>query len=180
MQFQPVPLHTGEEVEYILALKQELRDSSKNLPFHIRAARTKTDVTHYSDKYQYGEPKNNTIEWIPDWSRLPKELCIKVRKPWKAIVGAKPQLKQRTKISAGKEEVLKTLETLEEKEQQQHSEEEEDEEKKKKDNEEEEPGWDEDYDEEELEDETDYIMSYFDNREDFGADSDDNMDEAVY
>lgn len=28
--------------------------------------------------------------------------------------------------------------------------------------------------------ETDYIMSYFDNGEDFGADSDDNMDEAVY
>lgn len=28
--------------------------------------------------------------------------------------------------------------------------------------------------------ETDYIMSYFDNGEDFGADSDDNGDEAVY
>lgn len=28
--------------------------------------------------------------------------------------------------------------------------------------------------------ETDYIMSYFDNGEDFGGDSDDNMDEAVY
>lgn len=28
--------------------------------------------------------------------------------------------------------------------------------------------------------ETDYIQSYFDNGEDFGADSDDNMDEAVY
>lgn len=28
--------------------------------------------------------------------------------------------------------------------------------------------------------ETDYIMSYFDNGEDFGVDSDDNMDEAIY
>lgn len=28
--------------------------------------------------------------------------------------------------------------------------------------------------------ETDYIQSYFDNGEDSGADSDDNMDEAVY
>lgn len=28
--------------------------------------------------------------------------------------------------------------------------------------------------------ETDYIMSYFDNGEEFGGDSDDNMDEAVY
>uniref|UniRef100_A0A671NUA7 DNA-directed RNA polymerase III subunit RPC7-like n=1 Tax=Sinocyclocheilus anshuiensis TaxID=1608454 RepID=A0A671NUA7_9TELE len=63
MQFRPVPLHTGEEVDYMLALKQELRASSKNLPFHIKAARTKTGKT--------------------DWSRMPKELCIKVRKPRK-------------------------------------------------------------------------------------------------
>jgi len=42
MQFRPVPLLTGEEVDYMLALKQELRASSKNLPFHIRAAKTKT------------------------------------------------------------------------------------------------------------------------------------------
>ena len=28
--------------------------------------------------------------------------------------------------------------------------------------------------------ETDYIMSYFDNGEEFGGDSDDNIDEAVY
>ena len=33
---------------------------------------------------------------------------------------------------------------------------------------------------EEHEEETDYIMSYFDNGEDFGGDSDDNMDEAIY
>ncbi|XP_056110532.1 RNA polymerase III subunit GL a isoform X1 [Rhinichthys klamathensis goyatoka] len=179
MQFRPVPLLTGEEVDYMLALKQELRASSKNLPFHIRAARTKTDVARYSDKYQNGEPKNNTIEWSPDWSRLPKELCIKVRKPRKTLIGAKPQLQRKPKVAAGKEEVLQKLETLEKREQEQHSEEEEEEEKKKQDNEEE-PDADEDYVEEEIEDETDYIMSYFDNGEEFGADSDDNMDEAVY
>ncbi|XP_078143156.1 DNA-directed RNA polymerase III subunit RPC7-like [Centroberyx gerrardi] len=38
----------------------------------------------------------------------------------------------------------------------------------------------EEYDEEEFEEETDYIMSYFDNGEDFAGDSDDNMDEAIY
>ncbi|KAK7124765.1 hypothetical protein R3I94_018974 [Phoxinus phoxinus] len=178
MQFRPVPLLTGEEVDYMLALKQELRASSKNLPFHIRAARTKTDVARYSDKYQNGEPKNNTIEWTPDWSRLPKELCIKVRKPRKTLT--KPQLQRKPKVAAGKEEVLQKLETLEKREQEQHSEEEEEEEKKKKQNDEEEPDVEEDYVEEEIEDETDYIMSYFDNGEEFGADSDDNMDEAVY
>ncbi|CAM4634147.1 hypothetical protein PO909_004684 [Leuciscus waleckii] len=179
MQFRPVPLLTGEEVDYMLALKQELRASSKNLPFNIRAARTKTDVARYSDKYQNGEPKNNTIEWSPDWSRLPKELCIKVRKPRKTLIGAKSQLKRKPKVVAGKEEVLQKLETLEKREQEQNSEEEE-EEGKKKQNDEEEPDVDEDYVEEEIEDETDYIMSYFDNGEEFGADSDDNMDEAVY
>lgn len=45
MQFKPVPLNTGEEVDYMLALKQELRASSKNLPFHIKAARAKTGRT---------------------------------------------------------------------------------------------------------------------------------------
>ncbi|XP_077052611.1 RNA polymerase III subunit GL a [Siphateles boraxobius] len=179
MQFRPVPLLTGEEVDYMLALKQELRASSKNLPFHIRAARTKTDVARYSDKYQTGEPKNNTIEWSPDWSQLPKELCIKVQKPRKTLIGAKPQLQRKPKVAAGKEEVLQKLETLEKREQEQHSEEEEEEEKKKQNNEEE-PDADEDYVEEEIEDETDYIMSYFDNGEEFGADSDENMDEAVY
>jgi len=28
--------------------------------------------------------------------------------------------------------------------------------------------------------ETDYVMSYFDNEEEFGGESDDNLDEAIY
>ncbi|CAB1350993.1 unnamed protein product [Coregonus sp. 'balchen'] len=40
MPAQPVPLQTGDEVEYMLALKQEMR-------------------------YQSGEPKDSTIEWSP-------------------------------------------------------------------------------------------------------------------
>uniref|UniRef100_A0A8D3DDU6 DNA-directed RNA polymerase III subunit n=1 Tax=Scophthalmus maximus TaxID=52904 RepID=A0A8D3DDU6_SCOMX len=71
--------------------------------------------------------------------------------------------------------VLVRTQTLEKKEQQ--SSEEEEEEKKKQ--EEEEAEVEEEY-EEEFEEETDYIMSYFDNGEDFGGDSDDPMDEAIY
>ncbi|KAL7830003.1 hypothetical protein SRHO_G00311300 [Serrasalmus rhombeus] len=179
MQFRPVPLHTGEEVDYMLALKQELRASSKNLPFFIRAARAKKDVDRYSDKYQTGEPKNSSIEWSPDWSRLPKELCIKVQKPRKGKV--RPTAKPKIKPPAGKKELIQKLETLEKKEEEHNSEDEEDEEKKKKTGEEEgESEAGEEYDEEEFEEETDYIMSYFDNGEDFGGDSDDNMDEATY
>ncbi|KAJ7307513.1 hypothetical protein JRQ81_009537 [Phrynocephalus forsythii] len=68
------------------------------------------------------------------------------------------------------------IRTLEKKEEEVISEEEEEKEEGEEGKEEEE----EEYDEEEFEEETDYIMSYFDNGEDFGADSDENMDEAIY
>ncbi|XP_045078308.1 DNA-directed RNA polymerase III subunit RPC7-like isoform X4 [Coregonus clupeaformis] len=177
MPAQPVPLQTGDEVEYMLALKQEMRVATKTLPFYIRrAAPKRVDVDRYSDKYQSGEPKDSTIEWSPDWSRLPKELCIKVRKPQ----GKRPttQVKRPKKPLVGKEEILTKLENLEKKEEAVNSEEEEDEEKKKT-NEEEEQADEEDY-EEDFEEDTDYIMSYFENGEEFGGDSDDNMDEATY
>ncbi|TTO31534.1 DNA-directed RNA polymerase III subunit RPC7-like [Bagarius yarrelli] len=176
MQFRPVPLQTGEEVDYMLALKQELRASSKNLPFHIQPRALKKDVARYSDKYQTGENKHR--EWTPDWSRLPKELCIKDQKLRKTKT--KPVVKNKMKSAAPKE-LLQKLENLEKKEEENQSEEEEgDEEKKKKSGEEEEPDDAEEYDEEEFEEETDYISSYFDNGEGFGGDSDDNIDEATY
>ncbi|XP_028819960.1 DNA-directed RNA polymerase III subunit RPC7-like [Denticeps clupeoides] len=178
MQVQPLPLQASEEVEYMLALKQELRASTKVLPFYIMPAKPKKDVVRYSDKYQSSEPQNNTIEWSPDWSRMPAELRVKVRKPLESR--ERPALKRKVK-SEGKQEVLQKLEKLEKKEQEAASgEEEEDGEGKKKNEEEEEQEDDNDYDGEEFEEETDYIMSYFDNGEDFGGDSDDNMDEATY
>lgn len=181
MTAQAVPLQTGEEVEYMLALKQELRAACKTLPFYIRRAAPRKDVVRYSDKYHTGEPRDNAIEWSPDWSRLPKELCIKVRKTQrKAGPICPPQVKAVKKSVMAKEEVLSKLETLEKKEEMAVNSADEDEEEKKKTNEEEEQAEEEELDEEELEEETDYIMSYFDNGEDFDIDSDDNMDEAVY
>ncbi|XP_062845257.1 RNA polymerase III subunit GL a [Trichomycterus rosablanca] len=178
MQFRPVPLQTGEEVEYMLALKQELRASSKNLPFHIQQPIVKKDVARYSDKYQDGQNKQS--EWTPDWSRLPVELCIRVQKQRKGKT--KPVIKNKNKPAAAPTELLHKLETLEKTEQENRSDDEEDEAKKKKKAEEEEEEAEdaEVYNEEELEEETDYIMSYFDNGEEFGGDSDDNMDEATY
>uniref|UniRef100_W5MNJ0 DNA-directed RNA polymerase III subunit n=1 Tax=Lepisosteus oculatus TaxID=7918 RepID=W5MNJ0_LEPOC len=186
MENKPVPLQAGEEAEYMLALKQELRGAMKNLPYFVRPAVPKKDVERYSDKYQSSEPTDNTIEWTPDWNRLPRELRIRVRKPPKETVKRKvkeplqvPKRSQQKRVD--KEEIIRKLEvrtvqTLEKKEQEVSSEEEEEEKKQ----EEEEQENEEEYDEEEFEEETDYVMSYFDNGEEFGADSDDNMDEAIY
>uniref|UniRef100_A0A670JRJ8 DNA-directed RNA polymerase III subunit RPC7 n=1 Tax=Podarcis muralis TaxID=64176 RepID=A0A670JRJ8_PODMU len=41
VKYKPVPLQTGEEVEYMLALKQELRGAMKNLPYFIKPSAPK-------------------------------------------------------------------------------------------------------------------------------------------
>lgn len=174
LEQKPLPLLGGEQVEYLLALKQELRGASRSLPSFLQPMKKKKDVTRYSDKY-HQEPDH---DWTPDWSRFPKELRVRSQKPRppgpKSTSRRNQSLKKQTSAKKDeKQEVLLKLESLEQREK--HSDEEE-EEKKAEDEEAEE----EQLDEEEFEEETDYIMSYFDNGEDFGADSDDNMDEAIY
>ncbi|XP_026226945.1 polymerase (RNA) III (DNA directed) polypeptide G like b [Anabas testudineus] len=184
MEQKPLPLTGGEEAEYLLALKQEFRGAMKSLPCFIQPAAAHRDVERYSDKYHSSEQSEHLMDWTPDWKRFPKELRVHVRKPHRDGVSLsqsnRVQTSQKKKTVKEKEEVLLKLESLEKKEEQQSSggEEEEGEEKKKQ--EEEEAEGEEEYDEEEFEEETDYIMSYFDNGEDFGGDSDDNMDEAIY
>ncbi|XP_068778181.1 DNA-directed RNA polymerase III subunit RPC7-like isoform X2 [Struthio camelus] len=174
MEYRPVPLPGGEELEYMLALKQELRGAMKNLPYFVKPGAPRRDIERYSDKYQVSSPVDSAIDWSPDWRRLPRELKIRVRRLRKGRPAVLlPKRKQR--LALDKEETIKKLESLEKKEEEVTSEEEEKEEEEEGKEEEE-----EEYDEEEHEEETDYIMSYFDNGEDFGADSDDNMDEAVY
>ncbi|XP_037639392.1 RNA polymerase III subunit GL b [Sebastes umbrosus] len=184
MEQKPLPLTGGEEAEYLLALKQEFRGAMKSLPCFIQPAAAHRDVERYSDKYHSSEQTDGLTEWTPDWKRFPKEL--RVKKPAREGVSAavsrsdKLQSGQKKKKVKEKEEVLLKLETLQKKEEQQSSEEEEEGEEKKKKQEEEEAEGEEEYDEEEFEEETDYVMSYFDNGEEFGGDSDENMDEAIY
>uniref|UniRef100_A0A8D2J3Y6 DNA-directed RNA polymerase III subunit n=1 Tax=Varanus komodoensis TaxID=61221 RepID=A0A8D2J3Y6_VARKO len=156
LEYKPVPLQAGEEVEYMLALKQELRGATKTLPYFIKPSAPKKDVERYSDKYQTSGPVDNAIEWSP---------------------GECGHLSLATFVLMGPlSKHFKSLKTLEKKEEEVISEEEEE----KEEEEEGKEGDEEEYDEEEYEEETDYIMSYFDNGEDFGDDSEDNMDEAIY
>uniref|UniRef100_A0A8C8RKQ7 Uncharacterized protein n=1 Tax=Pelusios castaneus TaxID=367368 RepID=A0A8C8RKQ7_9SAUR len=109
MEYKPVPLQTGEEVEYMLALKQELRGAMKNLPYYVKPAAPKKDVERYSDKYQTSGPIENAIDWKPDWRRLPRELKIRVRKLQKESTTILiPKHKQRLPVD--KEETIKKLE----------------------------------------------------------------------
>ncbi|XP_067365207.1 RNA polymerase III subunit GL b isoform X2 [Channa argus] len=178
MEQKPLPLTGGEEAEYMLALKQEFRGAIRSLPSFIQPAATRRDVARYSDKYHTSEQSERLMDWSPDWRRFPRELKVHVKKPCREGSNKVP-LTQKKKRVKEKEEVLLKLESLEKKEEQQSEEEEEEGEEKKKQEEEEAEG-EEEYDEEEFEEETDYIMSYFDNGEDFGGDSDDNLDEAIY
>ncbi|XP_041843720.1 RNA polymerase III subunit GL b isoform X4 [Melanotaenia boesemani] len=168
MEPKPLPLTGGEEAEYLLALKQDFRGAMRSLPCFIQPAAAHRDVERYSDKYHSGEPPDGLMDWTPG-------VCVSLS----LSGGGQPAQRKTKKMKKDgeKEEVLLKLETLQKKEEQQSSEEEEVEKKKQ---EEEEAEAEEEYDEEEFEEETDYIMSYVSDGEDFGGDSDDNMDEAIY
>uniref|UniRef100_A0A1A8EZT8 Polymerase (RNA) III (DNA directed) polypeptide G like b n=1 Tax=Nothobranchius korthausae TaxID=1143690 RepID=A0A1A8EZT8_9TELE len=183
MEHKPLPLTGGEEAEYLLALKQDCRGAMRSLPCFIQPAVARRDVERYSDKYHVSEQTDRLKDWVvvvSDWKRFPRELRVHVRKaPGDGALlscrdsGQQIQKKKKKKV---REEILLKLETLEKKEEQESSEGEGETEKKQDEGAEAE----EEYDEEEFEEETDYIMSYFENGEDFGGDSDDNMDEAIY
>ncbi|KAJ8006186.1 hypothetical protein DPEC_G00125620 [Dallia pectoralis] len=175
VEYKPVPLKVGEDEDYMLALKQEMRGTMRRLPHHIKPLAEKGDVERYKERYQRAALLGN--EWTPDWQRFPKELM-----PQKKKLKIKPggMKKKPIKISSTeKAEVLSKLDDLE-KNDNVKSDEEKEEKKTKEEGEEEEEVEGEELDEEEQEEENDYIASYFEDGDDFDAGSDENMDEATY
>ncbi|XP_061623252.1 DNA-directed RNA polymerase III subunit RPC7 isoform X1 [Phyllopteryx taeniolatus] len=166
--FKPVPLKVGEDEDYMLALKQEMRGTMQRMPHNIKFKTNKADVEKYTQRYL----KKNEVhddEWTPDWNVFPKELMPQK----KTRVKAGPK-KKRVKISSkDTEDVLTKLNELEKKDDNDKSDEEQP--KTKGNEEDEEEIEEEEYEEEQVED-NDYIDNYFDNGEDFAAGSDDNMD----
>ncbi|XP_025045093.1 DNA-directed RNA polymerase III subunit RPC7 isoform X2 [Pelodiscus sinensis] len=174
--FKPVPLKMGEEEDYMLALKQEFRGSMKNTPYFMPSKDEKQGVEKYSKKYL--QMRKESMEWTPDWRRLPREMKPRI----KTKKGGKTK---KAKVATPKSNVdlLKKIEELEKKGDEEKSDEEKEKEKDKEGGEEEgeeEEANEQEYDEEEHEEENDYIASYFEDGDDFGAGSDDNMDEATY
>ncbi|XP_067425359.1 DNA-directed RNA polymerase III subunit RPC7 isoform X4 [Emydura macquarii macquarii] len=171
--FKPVPLKMGEDEDYMLALKQEFRGSMKKMPYFIANKDENQAIEKYSKKYL--QMRKESMEWIPDWRRLPREM--KPRKKTKKVEKTKKAKVDTTKSNV---DVLKKIEELEKKGDGEEKSDEEKEKEKDKEGEEEAANEQEEYDEEEHEEENDYIASYFEDGDDFGAGSDDNMDEATY
>ncbi|XP_070690052.1 DNA-directed RNA polymerase III subunit RPC7 [Pempheris klunzingeri] len=174
--FKPVPLKAGEDEDYMLALKQEMRGTMQRLPHNIKAHSNKAEVEKYTERYLKLRQMEDE-DWTPDWNLFPKELMPQKKKP-----RAKPGTKKKTvKLSRKEtEEMLSKLDELSKKDDK-DPEKSDDETEKKPGNEGDEEIEEEEYDEEDIEEENDYIDSYFDNGEDFGGGSDDNMDgEATY
>ncbi|XP_017668205.1 PREDICTED: DNA-directed RNA polymerase III subunit RPC7 [Lepidothrix coronata] len=171
---KPVPLKTGEDEDYMLALKQDLRGTMKRMPYFLTVEEERQAIERYSQKHQDSENEQKT--WIPDWRRLPREM--KPKKTTKK--GAKPK-KAKNFEPKSNLDVIKKIEELEKKDdKEEKSEDEKDKTKDKEGEDDEEAEEPDEYDEEEHEEENDYISSYFDDGDDFGAGSDDNMDEATY
>ncbi|XP_040436021.1 DNA-directed RNA polymerase III subunit RPC7 [Falco naumanni] len=172
---KPVPLKTGEDEDYMLALKQDLRGTMKKMPYFLAVEEDHEVIERYSKKYQNSEKEH--AAWTPDWRRLPRELKPK-KKTKKA--GAKPK-KAKSSEPKSNLDVLKKIEELEKKgDEEEKSEDEKDKTEDKEGEDDEEAEEPEEYDEEEHEEENDYISSYFEDGDDFDADGDDNMDEATY
>ncbi|XP_016317275.1 DNA-directed RNA polymerase III subunit RPC7-like isoform X2 [Sinocyclocheilus anshuiensis] len=176
IEYKPGPLKAGEDEDYMRALKQEMRGRMKDLPFNIKPHAGKGDVEKYKEKYTREIKRIEDDIWTPDWNRLPKEL-----KPQKKIIRRKIDTKKNAKISSkDKEELLSKLDQLEKKGDVKSDEEDEAKgEKKEVDEEGEEEEIEGEFDEE-LEEENDYIANYFEDGDDYGGGSDDNMDEATY
>ncbi|XP_064801861.1 DNA-directed RNA polymerase III subunit RPC7-like isoform X2 [Oncorhynchus masou masou] len=180
VEHKPVPFGDGRGSRVHVGTEAGVQGKHEEPTILCSSSRLQeNNVERYSDKYQNSEPSDNTIEWNPDWKSLPKELRIRVKKALKENTSLSVETtvdpKPRKKTRVDKEEIIHELEvgiTLEEEVTSDEGE--------KKKQEEEQQDWEEEYDDEEFEEETDYIMSYFDNGEEFGGDSDDNMDEAVY
>uniref|UniRef100_A0A4X2LDT0 DNA-directed RNA polymerase III subunit n=1 Tax=Vombatus ursinus TaxID=29139 RepID=A0A4X2LDT0_VOMUR len=174
--YKPVPLKAGEAEEYMLALKQEFRATMKRTPYFMDTEEEKQEIERYSKRYLKNY-KEDDLEWIPDWRRLPREMMPRKKLEW---------LWPSCYYKLVNESNL--YQDLEKKGDEEKSDEETDEKEggkgKRKDNDDDDDDEaadeQEEYDEEEQEEENDYINSYFDNGDDFGAESDDNMDEATY
>jgi len=74
MENRPIPLQTGVEGEYMLALKRDLVEYLRDSPAFITPTVAKADIERYSDRYQVALANKSHGELKFDWTRFPLEL----------------------------------------------------------------------------------------------------------
>lgn len=186
-EFKPIPLAQTEDYEYMLALKQEFIATLHKSPYYLKLDDKKRDIERYSDKYNLNQQDCSELIEI-DWRRVPAELKVKANKVRKTRRVVKPNIQPRktsAKTEVLKDEIVKKFETLEKKEETgvevEDAEGEKDEEEEgEKDEEQEDIEGEEIFDEDDLEEETDYAFSYFDNGEGYGDDDGDDDEGPIY
>ncbi|VDK45041.1 unnamed protein product [Anisakis simplex] len=177
----PSRVKMNDEEQYQVELKQELMARFHESAFYMETETKKSDVRRYTDKYRNIERE----KFKPNWNRLPKELRPKKRSSEKHAEAVKKKKKKKFNEfdKIGLEEKFKALEKKEvenvEGDEDGNAEEHDDddgqsENEERNENEEQEVPSDDDY----LEEDNDYVHSYFDNGENYGdMGSDDNIDD---
>ena len=179
MERKPLELRNSETSQYLLCVKQDLKQFFKQSPFYLKPDSLHgKDIVRYSDKYKSSKATdlNELLKYIPNMKNMmPKELQF-TKKPKKhKLTPLTKQGRKKLKMSSNKEtnndtqtksKLSDQLNRLVEHDEPAESEEEggiitEDE-----------------YDEEIEEEEGDYQLTYFDPGDDFGGDEDDNLDDG--
>ncbi|VDM37523.1 unnamed protein product [Toxocara canis] len=172
MSHLPPRVKMTDEEQYLVELKQELMARFHESPFYVEHEKKAYDVRRYTDKYRDIEKES----FKPNWKRLPKELRP-LRRSSKVTCGpAKKKSRQNRDEAVLVEEKLAALEQKEGDniEVEEHEATEEDGEGEGRSETEEEALSDDDY----LEEDNDYVHTYFDNGENYGdVGSDDNLDD---
>ncbi|NXN27611.1 RPC7 polymerase, partial [Nycticryphes semicollaris] len=174
---KPVPLKTGEDEDYMLALKQDLRGTMKKMPYFLAVEEDREGLFDYCCKSSFAYIK---AIFYTDWRRLPREMKPKKKTKKGMLYIFKKHLVHTSSVIEDLLWLGKKMELEQKDEEEEKSEDEKEKSKDKEGEDDEEAEEPEEYDEEEHEEENDYISSYFEDGDDFGAGSDDNMDEATY
>lgn len=159
--FRTIKIEAKKSDLYLVNLKEQFRNDLKSSQFFIKDKKDESKIERYSDKYEaiLNQPTNEIKAW--NYDLFPDELKPKLK--------SKKEIKSSTnKIKKVTFDDLKTkLEKLESIEGDENVEDEEND----KEEEEIEAG----IVEEDIEEETDYAMSYFDNGEEYLNDSDNDL-----
>lgn len=97
---RPLELRNSDVDDYLLTVKQELRQQMKQSHFYLKAGSQKKEVEKYSDRYQLVKlsEMDNQLGWEADWKYFPDELkIVKCKKKKKSVAKFSPVVvKKRT------------------------------------------------------------------------------------